>query len=90
MNGREFHGAKLREVRQAGGIRMIDLARVARCSYGHLRMAETGTTTPDGRRAYRQISTELAYRIAHALSQLTGRPVSIDDFSTPTGTQEAA
>jgi transcriptional regulator with XRE-family HTH domain len=90
MDGRQFHGAKLREVRQAAGIRMIDLARAAGCSYGHLRMAETGTTTPDGRRVYRQISTELAYRIAHALTRLTGRPVTIDAFSTPVDDEAAA
>lgn len=74
MEGRTFDGPRLRVLRQTHGIRMIDLARAVGCSYGHLRMAETGG---------RQVSTELAYRLARALTALTGRDVTLDEFSTP-------
>lgn len=83
MEGRIFDGLRLRAVRQSSGVRMVDLARAADCSYGHLRMAEKGK---------RQLSTELAYRIARTLTDLTGRTVGIDEFSDPAPTvrKEAA
>lgn len=59
---------------------MADLAKKARpCSKGHLRNIETA------REPYRnrhQPSIELVYRLANALSEALGRPVSLDEFST--------
>lgn len=89
MNDRRFHGSQLRSVRERGGIRMVDLAREAGCSYSHLRMCER-SGRPGAEKQDRQPSTELAYRLAHALTRLTGREVSIDEFTTPNEDEAAA
>lgn len=44
-----------------------------RCSTRYLRNIETAGDQP---------SIELAYRLARALSEALGRPVTLDDFST--------
>jgi len=79
MTEREFHGAQLRALRQARGVRMADLQRAVGCHYRHLTQFEYGK---------RHISIELAHRIARALTNLSGEAVSIADFSTET--EEAA
>ncbi|WP_348240095.1 helix-turn-helix transcriptional regulator, partial [Salmonella enterica] len=52
---------------------MIALARAAEVSYGHLRMFETGD---------RNISAELAHRIARVLTEQGGRPVTVEEFTS--------
>ena len=51
---------------------MADLHRAVGCHYRHLAQFEKGK---------RYISTELAYRLARALTDLSGTTVTIDDFT---------
>lgn len=79
MDGTLYDGPTVRKIRQTAGIRMVDLARAANLSYGHLRMFE---------KAGRKVSPETAHRLAIALTNLSGRTVDVDDF-TPPGAQQA-
>ena len=74
MDGSLYDGAAVRRLRQTAGIRMVDLARAADCSYRHLQQFEKGP---------RHISPEMAYRLANALTSLTGRTVEVEDFCRP-------
>lgn len=74
-------GDKLRALRVATGTHMRDVAHAVGCHWNHLRMIEGG---------YRQPSEELMYRLAHELSRLHGRTVSIDEFTTPITQDDAA
>lgn len=73
MHGRVIDGAKLRALRQQAGLYMADLAAKVKCSKGHIRNMETAGDQP---------GPELAHRLAHALTEALGHPVTLDDFST--------
>lgn len=77
MDGRRFNGARARALRRSTGTRMIRLAETLPCSYGHVRMTESGD---------RDISDELAAVWAAALTRLLGYPVTADDLSDPADT----
>ncbi len=81
VGGRTFDGPRLREIRQAAGIHMATLATAMGCNYDHLRIAEYGD---------RRLSIEMCHRAANALTKLTGRTVSIDEFTTPVPEGQAA
>lgn len=74
MDGPRYDGPAVRRIRQTAGIRMVDLSRAADVSYGHLRMFEAGG---------RNVSPEVANRLANALTALTGHPVPVDEFTLP-------
>ena len=68
-----FDGERFRQLRQAAGVPLIDVVRVAgRVSYRHVQQFEHGP---------RHVSVELAHRLAIALTRLTGNPVTVDDFT---------
>src|SRR5690606_23422867 len=74
MDGHRYDGPTARKIRQHAGVRMIALARAADVSYGHLRMFEAGT---------RNISPEVAHRLARALTDLGTETVTADAFTRP-------
>jgi predicted transcriptional regulator len=80
MDGLHYDGPSVRKIRQHAGIRMVDLAGAADVSYGHLRMFEAGA---------RNVSPEVAHRLARTLTDLTGRTVDVGEFTRPFR-QEAA
>ncbi|HEY9418143.1 MAG TPA: helix-turn-helix transcriptional regulator [Pseudonocardia sp.] len=78
---RDVDGGKLRAVRVSTGTHMRALAEAAGCSWRHLQMIETSG---------RQPSEELLNRFAIELTRLSGRPISVDEFSYPLDTRRAA
>lgn len=53
---------------------MATFAQKVGCSYAHLSPIERGTRRP---------SPALAHRIAHVLTGILGRPVTLDEFFVP-------
>lgn len=71
----------LRRLRQSVPASLSALADAAGCSYGHLRRVETTAQQP---------SPELATRLAQALTRLSGRTVTVDEFTGPAALSDAA
>jgi transcriptional regulator with XRE-family HTH domain len=78
---RQVDGTKLRALRVSTGVHMRALAEAAGCSWRHLQMIETSG---------RQPSEELLHRFAIELSRLSGRTISVDEFSYPLDGRAAA
>lgn len=78
---RNVDGAKLRAVRVSTGVHMHTLAEAVDCSWRHLQMIETSG---------RQPSEVLLNRFAIELSRLSGRSISVDEFSYPLDGRAAA
>ena len=77
-----FSGPRLRAIREACGIRMVDLARACpSCTYTNLRLFEQGAAV---RGRPRNLSPELANLLAQTLTEMSGRTVTPADFlATP-------
>lgn len=74
MKDRIFHGEKLRALRVAAGADIHDFAEVVDYSWRHIQMIETWG---------RQPSNKLTRRMLAELSRLHGRPITVDEVSTP-------
>jgi transcriptional regulator with XRE-family HTH domain len=78
MRGRTVDGAKLRELREKAGLTGVALARQAGCTANHLYRIETLSTPGE-----RWLSDRLAHQLIRVLSEVTGREITLDEFSTP-------
>lgn len=72
-----FSGPRFRAIREAAGVRMVDLAAAAGVGYSNLRLFEQRAAI---RGRPRNLSPETAHRLATALGRLSGHPVHIEDF----------
>ena len=81
MDQPRYDGPAVRRIRQTAGIRMVELAAAVGCHYRHLAQFEKST---------RHVSPEMAYRLAKALTTLTGRTVEVEEFTSRSFREDAA